>query len=127
MLEILLCFTIAGFLFLLAYLVHRMLNNSHKNEDTVTISASSLHREIEAISSAFQNKYYLRRINITGTVTEIEILNTSKNKNNCRQRVMLDKVICCEFVQVQKNIRKGEKAEFSGLCLGKILTDCTVI
>lgn len=107
------------------YLLHRAMSDSHNDNQEIRITASALGREISgSYSSAFQSRYYLRRINITGTVTSSEILSAP---DKCRHHVILDNVIRCEFAQVQDNIHDGEKIEISGLCLGKILTGCSVI
>lgn len=122
--KIIFCLVAAGIV-LVWYLRHCALNSLHNDDQEIRIAASALGREVSGrYSSSFMSKYYLRKINIIGTVTSSEILCAP---NKCRHHVILDNVICCEFAQVQDNIHDGKKIEISGLCLGKILTGCSVI
>ena len=118
---------IAGGVFAFGLVLEKAANRilRQKPEDEIiTIDAAKLGRELAVNPRNFQGRYYLKLLVVSGEITGIQRVQTSGSEY--RHRIELDGVIACEFNELQEGICEGMRAEFSGLCLGKILTGCRI-
>ena len=101
----------------------RLLRKAPEDE-SITIEAAKLGRELAVNPRNFQGRYYLKVLAVRGKITGIQRVQTSGR--DYRHRIELDGVIECEFNEEQEGFCEGMTAEISGLCLGKILTGCRI-
>jgi hypothetical protein len=120
-------FCLAGIVYIIAAALEmtgaKLFDEERENEP-VKITAAALGREIANNHGSFQERYYLRALELSGKISGIRIIPSSNNRS--KQQVILDGAICCEFNEVHDELHKGMDVEICGLCMGKILTGCEV-
>ena len=73
---------------------------------------------------SFQDWYYLRIVEVSGTITSIKTVPTHGGKQ--KHLVELDGVIRCEFSRLNGELEAGMSVSICGLCMGRVLTGCEV-
>ena len=120
-----LCLAVSVYMICLALeeLAAALLDEAHEYEP-LKVTASELGREFAHNHGSFQDRYYLRVLEVSGRITSIKVLPAVNGQH--KQQAELDRMIRCEFNAIQGELQAGTSVSIHGLCMGRVLTGCEV-
>ena len=120
-----LCLAVSVYMICLALeeVAAALLDEAHE-DDPLKVTASELGREAADNHGNFQDRYYFRILEVSGTIAGIKVLPAANGQH--KHQVELDGAVRCEFSGVPGELQAGMSVSVRGLCMGRVLTGCEV-